>query len=574
TFTRLDAVGNPLTIQPRNFICGYVPQRGEPGAPVISRETSLFPAIMYRDRNGTSPSGPLLGPQPYVLINELLVKADEFIGVNVPDLDGFGMKRDQIRLSLNTDYELPSGYSASVLAGWNDTRMNTMGDHDFSDTQSWYSADPKFGRDWSIEARISSPQHRRLRGMIGATYYDQEFITSGSGGLTVSACSNTSCLAGPLVTTTPASNGNVAEVMGVFGSVSFDILRNLTLDIEGRYAEDKRSVIQTGASFSSTFKQTTPRVILTYKPADETTLYAQVSRGALPGVTNGLVSTCSDQTFTVPYANPLTGQLSTASECEQISAQLTADQYKGATDSQELDAYEIGWKQTLFDRRLSFNVNAWYYEWKNRPYGLSVRWVRDSEDPALRDGIPNAFANGLGVSVAGGQKLWGSELETALAITDRWEAQLSAAWTDNEFGSFFDRNLQTQFGFINLSGLKAARTPKWQGNLSTTYRAPLRQTDWTWYMRGDAAYSGEYWADGANLARAQDYVLVNGRIGVQRDDLRLELFVRNLLQEDAWATVDEKSDFTVQGIVGGWPRGIAVVPQEKRTFGLRAVINF
>ncbi|HEY6642254.1 TonB-dependent receptor, partial [Povalibacter sp.] len=574
TFTRLDAVGNPLTIQPRNFICGYVPQRGEPGAPVISRETSLFPAIMFRDRNGTSPSGPLLGPQPYVLINELLVKADEFIGVDVPDLDGFGMKRDQIRLSLNTDYELASGYSASVLAGWNDTRMNTMGDHDFSDTQSWYSSDPKFGRDWSVEARISSPQNRRLRGMIGATYYDQEFVTSGSGGLTVSACSNTSCLAGPLVTSTPPNNGNVAEVMGVFGSVSFDILNNLTLDIEGGYAEDKRSVIQTGASFSSTFKQTTPRVILTYKPADETTLYAQVSRGALPGVTNGLVSTCSDQAFTVPYTNPLTGQLSTASECAQISAQLTADQYKGATDSQELDAYEIGWKQTLFDRRLSFNVNAWYYEWKNRPYNLSISWVRDADDPANRDGMPNEFTNSLGVTAAGGQRLWGSEFESALAVTPRWNLQVNASWSDNAFTTYYDRILQAQFGFTNLRGLQVPRNPNWQGALVSAYQSPLARTNWEWYARADLAYTGEYWADAANLARARDYTLVNARLGIRRHRTRVELFVRNLLQQERWQTVDDKTDFTVQGIIGGWPRGIAVVPQEKQTFGWRAIVQF
>ena len=109
---------------------------------------------------------------------------------------------------------------------------------------------------------------------------------------------------------------------GGFGAISYDITDKLTIDLEARYLEDERTVQASGQTFTGTFKDHTPRVILSYKPTEQSTVYAQFSRGILPGTTNAFVATCSPDEFLVPYTSFLTGEVSTASECDQMRAQM------------------------------------------------------------------------------------------------------------------------------------------------------------------------------------------------------------------------------------------------------------
>ena len=570
------------TFFPTQYICGKVPEFGfnEPGGRLLSRETTLHPSTFFQDRSGFISAPvfmPFSGPVPNFIIDNMLGDAgDRFLMKNVPDLDNYGMVRNQVRLALNSDYEFTGGildgYTASFLGGWNDTRMNFLRDYDQHDTSQWYGLDPKFAQDWSLEGRLTSPQDARFRWLLGATYYDQEFITSGSGGLVVTA--NFQSLAvGPVLTTTPPTNGNTAKVWGVYGAVSYDIMDNLTFDIETRYLQDERSVSQAGFSFTDKYKQLTPRFILSYRPSDNTNVYIQASRGNLPGTTNGLVAVCSPEEFFEPYPDPFTNEPSTASECAQIASQLPEGQAAGSTPSQKLDAIEVGWKQTLFDGRFRFNLTGWHYEWKNLPFGLSVVWVRDAEDPTQRDRRPNPFANSLGVSVPGSQKLWGAEFESGFVITDNWDAQFNVSWSDNKFDQLDSRSKNQLTGFTNLKGLEISRYPRWQGNLSTTYRAALT-TSWDWYGRADFIYHGKYWAEDENLAQADSYLLTHARIGIQREDLRVELFVRNLFQTRDWAVASSRIDFTQPTFNFRGFHGIVVVPQEKRTFGIRTNLRF
>jgi iron complex outermembrane receptor protein len=566
TVQRLDANGNPATFSPRQYICGRLPEFGtnEPNLTILSRETNIRPAILFQNRTG--------GPQPDLLIRSLLGNAgDAYLGKNVPDLDRFGMVRNQIRLALNVDYNFGDGYSANLLAGWNDTRLNLAQDYDFTDESYWFSMDPKYARDKSIEARINSPQDQRLRWLIGGTYYDQTFITNSAGGQAIAMCFNT-CAVGPVFAGVPPTNGNIAKVWGAYGSVSYDFGK-FTLDLETRYLRDRRSVIISGSNFTTTFNQFTPRIILTYKPTDKTTFYAQASRGVLPGTTNGIVATCSPDTFLTPYISALTGQPSTASECAQLESQVGPDQFKKATTSQMLDALEVGWKQALFEDKVRFNMTAWHYTWKNRPFSLTVNYFRDDVNPANRDRRPAAVPTTLGIFVPGSQKLWGVEFESFAAITPNLEANLNVSWSDNKFVKLDNRSLIALVGFTNLKGLEIDRNPHWQGNLALTYTDTLNDT-WDWYSRVDVSYYGATWADIHNLAQTDPYSLTHLRLGVKRDDLRVEFFVRNLFQERDWANASRRADFSQPTFNFTAFQSVTVIPQEKRTFGIRTNVSF
>ena len=590
------------TFFPTEYICGDVPKFGyfeqpDPNHPfagpfyplhgpgfqngprtLLSHETSLTVPLYNTPRLfiNSAFGGAEFGPQPFALQEFLLGDAaSEYLGKRVPDIDGYGLVREQIRFALNSDYEFDNGYAISFLAGYNDMRLNALWDYDGTDDPVWHAVVPKVGVDWSVEARLSSPEENRFRWLLGATWYDQEFFQgTGSGGLFLTSCLFNCTTTGPALLSLPPTGGNLAEVWGVFGSASYDITDEITLDVETRYLQDQRTVSESGFSFTDTFKQFTPRVILRYQPSDDTTIYIQGSRGTLPGNTNAIITTCSEDDFLVPYVNPITGEPNQFdSECQQIRNQTLPEDFNEATPSQKMTAYEIGWKQTLMEGRARFNLTGWFYEWKNRPFGQSIIWIRDSELPQDRDRIPNDFPNNQGISVPGSQKLWGVEFESGMTLSENLDAQLNVSWNDNKFTEFKNVGFGRTTGVNNFKGLKIFRYPDWQANLATTYTDQFN-SDWDWYGRVDVIYQGKYWADNINLARGPDWMLTNARVGLTREDLRIEFFVRNLFQTRAWRSVTTQSDITSAAFDFNSIRGVGVSPQEKRTFGVRTNLTF
>ncbi|MBL8631410.1 MAG: TonB-dependent receptor plug domain-containing protein, partial [Rhodospirillaceae bacterium] len=181
--------GSAVTLRPKNFVCGRIPQIGEVGAPLISTNTSLRPQLFALVRPGidgeTGNAITLPAARPDFLIQQLINR--KYIA-GVPTLEGFGMERETLRTSLNANWQFADGYTATLTAGYNDMRTNWLVDFDHTDVESWWSADPQTGKDTSVELRVASPEDKRFRWLAGGTYYKQTFITSGAGGLLVSAC--------------------------------------------------------------------------------------------------------------------------------------------------------------------------------------------------------------------------------------------------------------------------------------------------------------------------------------------------------------------------------------------------
>lgn len=589
--------GTQVTISPRNYICGAIPEFGDNANIKITSNTSLRPAIFSRVRPqfngeaGNTVSAPQASPD--FLIQQLVQR--KFIP-GVPTIDHFGMARWTKRFSLNSNYEFGGGYMATLTAGYNKTASNWIVDFDHTDIESWWSQDPQTGKDKSAELRIVSPGEDRFRWVAGATYYKQTFVTSGAGGLAISACAaDPTCAIGPGNFGLPATSGDKAKVWAGYGSLSYDITQELTLDLEFRYMQDQRTNTQSqGAGFrdfTEKYKQKTPRIILTYKPTDELTVYGQASRGTLPGVINGLVSICSNDTFLQPYTSPITGLPSTASECAQIASQSPTGDLIPSTPAQYLDAAEIGIKSSWLEGTLNVNLTGYYYKWKNLPFGLTIRYVRDADNPALRDRLPNAFPNSLGIQTSGSAKFKGGELEMQWAANENWDFTSNISYNDNKFsellvtGAFSTEirnpvvngvrptNPNIVSAANNYAGSRQTRYPKWQGNLSTTYTDKF-VGDWDWFARADAIYFGRAYVDLANYAWVRPYWMVHTRAGVEKENLRVEFFIRNLFDEDTWSGAQASTDFGVQGDLSFSAQGIGVAPQDKRQFGLRVNYTF
>src|SRR5690606_1780268 len=123
-------------------------------------------------------------------------------------------------------------------------------------------------------------------------------------------------------------------------------------------------------------------------------------------------------------------------------------------------------------------------------------------------------------------------------------------------------------GTNNLKGTRSSRFPEWSGYLSTTYERPL-QSDWSFYTRGDLSYTGEVKTGEGNLATLDDFALINARLGIRNETVSVELYAKNLLDEDKWRGGTDFADFSVVSNSGFVTLGgIIMVPQDRRTLGV------
>ncbi|HNS27420.1 MAG TPA: TonB-dependent receptor, partial [Steroidobacteraceae bacterium] len=112
--------------------------------------------------------------------------------------------------------------------------------------------------------------------------------------------------------------------------------------------------------------------------------------------------------------------------------------------------------------------------------------------------------------------------------------------------------------------------------LSATWTDTLN-SDWEWYLRGDASYQGKAYLDETNLAWVGAYSLLNGRIGFAREDgLNVELFCRNCLNEEGWRTGRRAVDWVDTAPLPNnlTQVGALVQPFEKREFGIRVRFEY
>ena len=556
------------TAMPRNYICGEVPGPGEAitdnaGGRIISSNTAITPFFRNNFNNAVTPAG-------------------------IPNINRVGLERRIERYSGRISYEFANGMSIDALGGWNKQGANWIRDFDITDNIGWFSRDPQAIEDYSGELRLTSAQDGRLRWLVGVNYYNQEFISSGGGGDAGTGCFVTAptfdfsrCLA-PLFFPNTFTQSDKSEVKSVFGALDFDITDTITIILEGRYQDDtltKGGVLTAdglaGGQTDLNSKAFLPRVILRWQPTPSTNIYASYAEGILQGDIN-------------PFL-----QQADARELAQYATQLPSASVTLAEE--KLDAWEVGIKQALFNNRAQINLSAYYYEWANikgrssasinetcdaqklGETGCNFPGVQLGDAAMISDGMGGLvpFFNARNTLVPGDAKLYGIELESNFRVTDNWTAGLNITWATNEYERYLFNFVEPIAGFTNMEGNAQPRFPEWSGNFTTTYTVPI-SNDWDMYTRGDVIYFGEAFVDESNLAYTADYFLVNWRLGVENEKFRIEAFVRNLFDEDAWAAGARWTDWSVPTFFPTLTtyQGVAVTPQDKRTFGLRFTGKF
>ena len=282
---------------------------------------------------------------------------------------------------------------------------------------------------------------------------------------------------GPLPGLNANTTGDVdTSSWSFFGDVTFDLeeifgLSGVELAVGGRYTSDKRSsrvlrqtfiggntppfggnatLIATTSDFEGeeTFTDFSPRVSLAWSPNSNHNFYASYSQGFKGG-----------------SFDPR-GQSSAVTIDFDGDGDVDDDDVFQffLFEPEEVDSYEIGWKSTLWDGRVTSNLAAFYADYTN----VQIPGSQGGTDPIT--GAPTF----IGVTTnAGGAEFFGIEWEgTALLAEDAFGAgdSFSISWG----GGWIDADY-TEFvvGTIDVSDNRVVQnTPEFSGAITTNYTHP------------------------------------------------------------------------------------------------------
>jgi len=500
-------------------------------------------------------------------------------------LEHFGLKRYTYNSHIRLDYDLESGWEIGSIVAYNKTKQANVIDQEYRDSSNvpnpFYPATPallaaacaapagsaanqpcftqpfhqlsllqqSINTDYSLEFRLSSPQDSRLRGTLGGSY----FRTDNPGG------SNFGFQAAGRLTQASTKTG--VRTPAVFGGVYYDITDDLTLSGEARYQWDGIRQQQLFPAFTQklegTFKSFSPRVTLDYNLTPESMMYGTWSRGYRPGGFNSTL---------LGLAQSILDQIAT------LGTNLNFRQEK-------LDNFELGHKATWFDGTLRTTAALYYMKWRDGQVANTQFFTR-----------PDGSTGSATVTQNIGQvNLKGVELEADIAATDHLTISATFDHSINKIKNYvFTPDGLRIRNSTNVNGNRLDQSPAWAWTISPSYSDDL-VGEWKWFARVDYRHRGKVFFDQTNVGWLASRDLFNGRVGIEGESLKVELYVNNIFNDKKLTEAIRGND-TLYGVVTpGCPpctvvqptlRGGSVLNElriglpVKRTFGISAKYDF
>lgn len=298
-----------------------------------------------------------------------------------------------------------------------------------------------------------------------------------------------------------------------------------------------------------------PRVMLSYRLSDATSLNAQISKGFRLGGIN----------------DPLNVPLCTPQDLVTFGGRDT-------WDDEELWNYEVGAKSKTNDGRGTLNAAVFYMDISD----LQATVTAGSCSSRIIFNVPKSRSTGV-------------ELEYGLLVNDNFDVALSASYTDSKLESTVtstdaDGNVTVVAGIEK--GNRLPTVPEFQGSAAAVYRWTMG--NWGAYVTGVYQYVGARYtqigdqADGFGTVNlnsfdpnniggpfTQDtftfdpelpsYNLLNLRFGVLMGNWDTALFVNNVTDEVALLSLDQER---------GTRARVGYLTNQPRTFGITARVHF
>ncbi|WP_425409799.1 TonB-dependent receptor [Hyphococcus sp.] len=554
-------------------------KRNVPGTSLTDFICGEVPIVNLTDSNTQISSDVIL---PYF---DLVDASDVY-----PTLTEFGLEREQIRAAFFIDYDI-NGHTISSVSSFDDERVTNIRDLDDSGVENWINYDLFRNKSFFQELRITSPSDQRFTWMLGGGYFNGknfgyylnggESVVAYDGGMTAPVAFDLDTTFGvPADGICPCGfNGfnpppvSQNETFSVFGALGYDFTEWLGLDFEWRYQWDdltqrdagRTSILPptepfatgNGTELGATFKNFLPRVTIQLLPTPTTNFWATYSKGNNPGFFNSRFAS-----FT------------------QEELDLNPDFVQNASlflDEEEIENWEIGWRQSLLNGNATFSVVAYMMDWTNQKTRTGVLF----NTPGGGQQVSTAAVQGFSTD------LMGVEFEGSARLTDVITLAGQFTYSDAEFKNFEcgftdDYAPANADGIVDCSGNTPLQFPKWSSSFSLSFLDDLPfsdRSDWSWFGRLDGIYTGKQFTDEQNFSFIGSSWLFNLRGGVQRDNIRFELFVTNLFNEDQYLAGGRTSDFSADtGSIFPFEfsdnQSLTLIPAKQRQFGARTVIDF
>jgi iron complex outermembrane receptor protein len=230
-----------------------------------------------------------------------------------------------------------------------------------------------------------------------------------------------------------------------YGQGTYEVVDDTNLTLGFRYTIDKRNLFGatnvtiggvTNPAFapfrdSTTFKKPTWRIALDHRFSPDVMVYGSYSRGFKSGVYNLTAPTD-------PVVNP-----------------------------EQLDAFEVGFKSSLLDRRIRLNGAAFYYKYKDIQLTKIV-------------GAAQSLVNAAAATV------YGVEFDAEAAVSDQFTIRAGMELLHPEYEKFLNApvsTVNTVFPFGNavfpgdLGGFQMIAAPRFTANVAFDYRIPIGESE-------------------------------------------------------------------------------------------------
>lgn len=254
----------------------------------------------------------------------------------------------------------------------------------------------------------------------------------------------------------------------LFGTVGY---RTGAFKIEGGLrvgrSEFRETFLDLGISSESNGTKVLPKLTLSYDVDSHTMVYGNIGVGSEPGRVN--------VTSPIPYK------------------------------AEEATSAELGIKGSALDRRLSYDVAAFYIDYKDRQL----------ETQFLLNGVLTEAITNIGKS-----RSYGIEASLSYRVTSELTISASGGYL---YAKWNDKNAQYQFQSVD--GLRIANAPKFSGNASIDYTKDLG-SDLALGLRADISHTGSFYWDVLNSGKQKTFDIVNLRASLGRSDRGWEFAIR------------------------------------------------